>query len=191
MRARADHKLERHAAPAEAGSRVARRACGYRCWESTKGAPWMPKFVTIGYGDRAGYDRTDPATREAADAHDERLRAAGALIGIAGEPVQVRNPDGRGLEVSQGAYLRSDLPIAGFAILEAPAWGRRPSSPRSRHAQSPTASSRSGRFRLPSAKHMANGCRCSKVLGDVLRSQRGGALASSRLRSRSPEVRPR
>jgi hypothetical protein len=84
----------------------------------------MPKFVTIGYGDRAGYDRTDPATREAAHAHDERLRAAGALIGIAGEPVQVRNPDGRGLEVSQGAYLRSDLPIAGFAILEAPTLGQ-------------------------------------------------------------------
>jgi hypothetical protein len=25
----------------------------------------MPKFVTIGYGDRAGYDRTDPPVRDA------------------------------------------------------------------------------------------------------------------------------
>ena len=33
----------------------------------------MPRFVTIGYGDRAGYDRTDPAIRDAAHQHDERL----------------------------------------------------------------------------------------------------------------------
>lgn len=26
----------------------------------------MARFVTIGYGDRAGYDRTDPAIRDAA-----------------------------------------------------------------------------------------------------------------------------
>jgi hypothetical protein len=25
----------------------------------------VPKFVTIGYGDRTGYDRTDPAIRDA------------------------------------------------------------------------------------------------------------------------------
>jgi len=48
------------------------------------------KFVTIGYGDQAGYDRTEPAVRNAAHAHDARLKAAGAVIGIAVEPVQVR-----------------------------------------------------------------------------------------------------
>ena len=32
----------------------------------------MPKFVTIGYGDREGYDRTDPA----AHAHDAQLSKA-------------------------------------------------------------------------------------------------------------------
>ncbi|BCJ74856.1 hypothetical protein CS0771_44000 [Catellatospora sp. IY07-71] len=35
----------------------------------------MARFVTIGYGSREGYDRTDPALRDAAHAHDDRLRA--------------------------------------------------------------------------------------------------------------------
>jgi hypothetical protein len=79
----------------------------------------MPKFVTIGYGDREGYDRTAASVREAAHAHDARLRAAGVLMGIAGTPVQVRNPDARQLETSTGPYLSSPLPLAGFAIIEA------------------------------------------------------------------------
>jgi hypothetical protein len=80
----------------------------------------MAKFVTIGYGDRAGYDRTDPRIRDGAHQHDERLRADGALMGIAGEPVQVRNHDGVGVDTTEGSFLRSDLPIAGFAVIEAP-----------------------------------------------------------------------
>ena len=79
----------------------------------------MPRFVTIGYGDRAGYDRTEPALRDAAHQHDERLRAQGALMGIAGQPVQVRNHDGAGVDTSDGPFLHSDLPIAGFAVIEA------------------------------------------------------------------------
>jgi hypothetical protein len=79
----------------------------------------MPRFVTIGYGDQAGYDRTDPAVRDRAHAHDGRLRAAGAAMGIAGEPVQVRNPDGAGLAVQPGAFGATPLPLAGFAIIEA------------------------------------------------------------------------
>jgi hypothetical protein len=79
----------------------------------------MPKFVTIGYGDRAGYERTAPGVRDAAHDHDARLRADGALIGIAGSPVQVRNPDGAGIETNQKAFMRSDLPIAGFAVIDA------------------------------------------------------------------------
>jgi hypothetical protein len=79
----------------------------------------MPRFVTIGYGDRAGYDRTDPKIRDAAHQHDARLRADGALMGIAGQPVQVRNHSGAGVERSEGPFLRSDLPIAGFMVIEA------------------------------------------------------------------------
>jgi hypothetical protein len=41
-------------------------------------------------------------------------------MGIAGRPVQVRNHDGAGVDASEGPFLRSDLPIAGFAVIEAP-----------------------------------------------------------------------
>ena len=57
------------------------------------------KFVTIGYGDQAGYDRTGPATRDAAHAHDEHLRQVGVQMGAAGQPVQVRNHDAAGMVV--------------------------------------------------------------------------------------------
>jgi hypothetical protein len=79
----------------------------------------MPKFVTIGYGDRAGYDRTSQLVRDAAHAQDARLRSEGALMGIAGTPVQVRNPEAAGLETHDGPFMSSALPIAGFAVIEA------------------------------------------------------------------------
>lgn len=79
----------------------------------------MAKFIAVGYGDSQGYERTDPAVREAAHAHDARLKAGGALIGMAGKPVQVRNHGGAGLHTASGPYLRSELPIAGFAVIEA------------------------------------------------------------------------
>jgi hypothetical protein len=80
---------------------------------------FVAKFVTIGYGDRAGYERTDSAVRDAAHQHDQRLFADGALTGIAGQPVQVRNHDGAGVVPSEGPFLRSDLPVAGFTVIEA------------------------------------------------------------------------
>ena len=58
----------------------------------------MAKFITIGYGDEAGYKSTTEAVRSAAHEHDARLVAAGAV---------------------EGPYLRSDLPLAGFALIEA------------------------------------------------------------------------
>jgi hypothetical protein len=79
----------------------------------------VPRYVTIGYGDRAGYERTAPVIRDTAHEHDDRLLEEGAVMGIAGKPVQVRNHDGAGVEVSEGPFLRSDLPIAGFALIEA------------------------------------------------------------------------
>lgn len=79
----------------------------------------MPKFVTIGYGDRKGYDRTDPAIRDAAHAHDAQLRKTGALMGIAGKPVQVRNHDADEVKTTSGPFLSSTLPVAGFAVIEA------------------------------------------------------------------------
>ena len=79
----------------------------------------MPRFVTIGYGDQAGYDRTPPDVRAHAHAHDEGLKRRGALMGIAGKPVQVRNPDERGIETQNGAFLSASLPVAGFAVIDA------------------------------------------------------------------------
>ena len=79
----------------------------------------MPKFVAIGYGDQAGYERTAEDVRDAAHAQDDKLKRQGALIGIAGVPIQVRNPDAKGTETINAAFMSSPLPIAGFAIIEA------------------------------------------------------------------------
>ena len=79
----------------------------------------MPHFVTIGYGDREGYERTPQAARDAAHAHDAELQRRGALMGIAGQPVQVRNPEAAGVQTAEGAFLSASLPLAGFAVIEA------------------------------------------------------------------------
>jgi hypothetical protein len=78
----------------------------------------MPKFVTIGYGDPADYERTPLSAREASHAQDARLKSEGALMRIAGEPVQVRNTDALGTQIMNGAFLSSALPIVGFAVIE-------------------------------------------------------------------------
>ena len=79
----------------------------------------MPRFVTIGYGDRAGYDQTDSAIRDAAHAQDAALVARGAIMGMAGRPVQVRNPDAASVRTTEGPFMMTSLPVAGFAIIEA------------------------------------------------------------------------
>jgi hypothetical protein len=79
----------------------------------------VAKFITIGYGDVSGYQRTAADLRDAAHAHDAWLVERGAIVGIAGSPIQVRNHESGGIQMDQGAYLRSDLPVAGFALIEA------------------------------------------------------------------------
>lgn len=79
----------------------------------------MPKFITIGYGDQAGYDRTPLDVRDAAHAQDDQLKHRGAVIGRAGLPVQVRNPEATGIKTVGSAFMSSPLPIAGFSIIEA------------------------------------------------------------------------
>jgi len=80
----------------------------------------MPKFITIGYGDREGYDRAAKTVRDAAHAHDEKLQKSGTLMGIAGLPVQVRNHEAARVQTTDGPYMASQLPVAGFAVIEAP-----------------------------------------------------------------------
>lgn len=79
----------------------------------------MAKFITVGYGDQSGYERTNAIVRDAAHAHEARMKAGGALIGMAGAPVQVRNHDDAGMQTTAGSYMHSSLPIAGFAVIEA------------------------------------------------------------------------
>ena len=57
--------------------------------------------------------------RSAAHEHDKTLLDSGALIGIAGTPLQVRNTCGAEIKTEKGAFLSAPLPIAGFAIIEA------------------------------------------------------------------------
>jgi hypothetical protein len=85
----------------------------------TKEQAAMPKFVTIGYGDRAGYDRTPKEVRDAAHAHEAELQKRGAVMGVAGAPVQVRNPLAAGVQRENSPFLSSALPVAGFAVIEA------------------------------------------------------------------------
>ncbi|HWW27000.1 MAG TPA: YciI family protein [Caulobacter sp.] len=80
----------------------------------------MPRFITIGYGDRSGYDRTAKAVRDAAHAADAERVREGDVMGVAGKPVQVRNYDAAGVQVTQGPFLSAGLPVAGFALIEAP-----------------------------------------------------------------------
>jgi hypothetical protein len=79
----------------------------------------MPHYLTLGHCDRAGYDRTPQALRDAAHAHDRILVSQGAVMGIAGAPVQVRNPEDCGVQTVNAPYLASDLPVAGFALIAA------------------------------------------------------------------------
>jgi hypothetical protein len=79
----------------------------------------MPVFVTIGYGDQDGYDRTPKAARDAAHAHDAELQATGVIMGMAGDPVHVRNPEATHVVTSDGPFMSASLPVAGFAVIEA------------------------------------------------------------------------
>jgi hypothetical protein len=79
----------------------------------------MPKFLTIGYGDREGNESTSEHARSAAHANDEALVRRGAVMGVAGKAVQVRNPEASGIHTRQGPFMSSALPVAGFALIEA------------------------------------------------------------------------
>jgi hypothetical protein len=79
----------------------------------------MTMFVTIGYGDRVGYDRTADDVRDAAHAHDAQLQEQGVVMGVAGTPVQVRNHDAAQVSTTPGSFMAAALPVAGFALIEA------------------------------------------------------------------------
>jgi hypothetical protein len=80
----------------------------------------MRKFVTMGAASAPAMTTRPPTVRDAAHAEDARLVAQGAVTGIAGAPVQVRDPEAAGIEVTAGAFMRSEMPVAGFSVIEAP-----------------------------------------------------------------------
>lgn len=47
----------------------------------------MAKSLTIGYGNRAGYDAAPQPVKDSSDKQDAALLAQGATIGVAGSPV--------------------------------------------------------------------------------------------------------
>jgi hypothetical protein len=79
----------------------------------------VARFVTIGYGDEAGYERTAPEVKARAHGVDEAMREAGAVSGMAGSPVQVRNHGEAGTTTEDGPFMASGLPVAGFGLIEA------------------------------------------------------------------------
>ena len=79
----------------------------------------MARFVTIGYGDEAGYERTAQEVKDRAHGIDEAMREAGAVSGMAGKPVQVRNHGEAGTTTEDGSFMTSGLPVAGFGLIEA------------------------------------------------------------------------
>ena len=82
----------------------------------------MARFVTIGYGSREGYDRTDPALRDAAHAHDDRLRAAGVEVttGVGGHGVVgvLRNGVVQALVATGGDTAVAILEVLGRRALQ-------------------------------------------------------------------------
>jgi hypothetical protein len=79
----------------------------------------VARFVTIGYGDEAGYERTAQEVKDRAHGVDEAMREAGAVSGMAGKPVQVRNHGDAGTTTEDGSFMTSGLPVAGFGLIEA------------------------------------------------------------------------
>lgn len=84
----------------------------------------MPKFITIGYGDQEGYDRTTKTVRDAAHAHDEVLQKSGVLMGIAGFPVQVRNHEAVHVQTKDGPYHGFATPRRWFCCDRGAHYGR-------------------------------------------------------------------
>ena len=80
----------------------------------------MARFVTIGYGDEAGYQRTAPDVRDAAHAHDARLADGGVRDGHArAHRSRYATTTPPGCTTQEGSFMTSSLPVAGFAIIEA------------------------------------------------------------------------
>jgi hypothetical protein len=93
----------------------------------------MATFITIGYGDRAGYDRTDPLIRAEAHRHDADLVERGVTMGTAGTATQVRNHDDAEVVAAEARTYGPSSRSPGSRSSRPTAWTRpSPSCPRPR-----------------------------------------------------------
>jgi hypothetical protein len=77
------------------------------------------KFLCLAYGDEAGWNSLSEEARREALAQDAVIRHRGSLMSAVQTSVtSVRNWDGN-LEVSNERLTRTELPLAGFSVIEA------------------------------------------------------------------------
>jgi hypothetical protein len=77
------------------------------------------KFLCLAYGDEAGWNFLSEEAKRAALAQDALIRDRGDLMSAVRRTVtSVRNWDGN-LEISNEHFARSELPLAGFSVIEA------------------------------------------------------------------------
>ena len=77
-------------------------------------------YVSDFFDEEEEFERIVIDKKKKGDAADAERVRRGDIIGMVGEPVQVRNHDDAGVDVAAGPFLKADLPIAGFALIEAP-----------------------------------------------------------------------
>ena len=77
------------------------------------------KFLCLGYGDEKGWHGLSPLQQTEALANDDRLRKRGDIV-AAVAPATVVRAWGGAAETAPGPFARAELPLAGFALVEAP-----------------------------------------------------------------------
>lgn len=77
------------------------------------------KFLCLAYGDEAGWHSLGPTEKQEVLARDAVIRDRGNLMAAVQPKVtSIRNWDHK-LEISDEAFGRQDLPLAGFSVIEA------------------------------------------------------------------------
>jgi|GEM_PF-295499 hypothetical protein len=76
------------------------------------------KFLCLGYGDEKGWKGLSCSQQADALANDERLRERGDIV-AAVAPATVVRAWGGTPDTARGPFARTELPLAGFALIEA------------------------------------------------------------------------
>lgn len=77
------------------------------------------KFLCLAYGDEAAWNALSDGEKEELLASDKVIRDRGNLMSaVRTEVTAVRNWDKK-LEVTNGSQVQTELPLAGFSIIEA------------------------------------------------------------------------